>query len=1331
MRRQICLLVLAGVFSLFVSGAISDRVVYASCSLKITITSSPFALVAAEGPRVATLSARVQNTGSTALENVTVFLGNGIIPGVFDEVSGQSLQMLGSPSEATRFLGILPAGATRTLYWHVVYPDTINISYPYVVWATSEGGCGAMKSATLQTHSASAQSSSKILAADGSVTLEPSSGQIGIGQLVTITIRGFDLGAIGAGPEAVEDVWLQPVSNPSFDPTCLRLVRTEVALQSIRATPYQDQIYFSGIGSHNPPPNYVRNPSDYVKYTFIGLRNCVTTLQPYQQAASGSGHKFNADLGALKITIQVRETLGNLVLDASATPSAAVPGTVITYSLAYGNTGGAPIGDPASGNNIVITNILPAEITYVQGSATCSAPCLTLWSTDGGATFVATEPSSPASVNALRWVILEAILPGQNLAGTVSFQATATSADTICNTVQGAVSSNSVVASDTACVNSVADVELSLSGPTTVLPGGSLNIIINYHNAGPSVAEDLQITLTLPEGTRLVSASKIPTSSADQMVTFSIGSLAAGRGGSLSLQVTVLSSVPIGTKLIIVAQAITNSPESNTANNAASLTTTVGVTPQGPQLQAVLTASLVEDIPPLGASPGDTIEYSATITNRGSVAATGVVFRGMLDPYTELVAHSINASAGTISSSVGSQVRVEWPALAPKASATVQFRVRLKPSLPPGVLSIRAQGLVSSNERPDEPTDDPATPIPYDPTEIILSVAPLLRVYKTFSIFSDLDENGIPSPGDILKYTITVTNVGRENAGSVLVSGSLDPNVTLVIGSVTTTQGAVLVGNSENDRFVQVNLGTLAGNGESATITFRVGVNSPLPGGVTAVANRMLVSGDNIPSFVSDDPATPALDDPTLTAIAQLPYVLVFMRDFLKVDADLDGLPSPGDTLSYHVLLMNIGNAEAINAFLSTTPDLNTTLVVGSVRASAGTVQTGNSSGDSSLGVLLDRIPPGEMAAVSFDVVIRDPLPSSVSSISHHVLVNVPGVGSITSDDPDTPAQKDATKTALAAAPLLYFTKDAFLVYDTDRSGTITPGDMLEYVLTIINAGTRDASNLTLADTPDPKTRLVNEAPRASLGVAHGGASGVQVAFGTLGALGGQARVSFRVQIDNPLPPHTLTISNQAQISGSNISGQYSDDPHTPTPNDATVIALGSSFLLCGDVDSNGLVEEADAQLVARAILGAIELTEAQRLAADVASPFGVLDARDVTRISEIARGYLSYCPPLDARASEMAPLQSRAPVSLDRAEHRALGQAIRFRAHGTAIAALNVQVFNLAGRTVFTSGWHQGSELTWFPDTLANGVYLYVVMVRGADGSLISSRIQKLVILR
>jgi hypothetical protein len=96
-----------------------------------------------------------------------------------------------------------------------------------------------------------------------------------------------------------------------------------------------------------------------------------------------------------------------------------------------------------------------------------------------------------------------------------------------------------------------------------------------------------------------------------------------------------------------------------------------------------------------------------------------------------------------------------------------------------------------------------------------------------------------------------------------------------------------------------------------------------------------------------------------------------------------------------------------------------------------------------------------------------------------------------------------------------------------------------------------------------------------------------------------------------------------------------------------------------------------------------------------------------------------------------MTLLKASPSVALERVEHHTVGQALRFRAYGMGIAEINVQIFNLSGRSVFISPWQQGVELDWHADALANGVYLYVISVRGWDGSLVRSRVQKLVILR
>jgi parallel beta-helix repeat protein len=74
---------------------------------------------------------------------------------------------------------------------------------------------------------------------------------------------------------------------------------------------------------------------------------------------------------------------------------------------------------------------------------------------------------------------------------------------------------------------------------------------------------------------------------------------------------------------------------------------------------------------------------------------------------------------------------------------------------------------------------------------------------------------------------------------------------------------------------------------------------------------------------------------------------------------------------------------------------------------------------------------------------------------------------------------------------------------------------------------------------------------------------------------------------------------------------------------------------------------------------------------------------------------------------------------------------AIRFMALGPAIEGLSVQVFDLAGKLIFDSGLVPGNMLVWRNYAVANGVYLYIITVRGYDGQVIRSEVRKLVVLR
>jgi uncharacterized repeat protein (TIGR01451 family) len=87
---------------------------------------------------------------------------------------------------------------------------------------------------------------------------------------------------------------------------------------------------------------------------------------------------------------------------------------------------------------------------------------------------------------------------------------------------------------------------------------------------------------------------------------------------------------------------------------------------------------------------------------------------------------------------------------------------------------------VSGNGFPDAPSDDPDTPTPNDPTVDIVSSssAPAFRVQK---ISTDLTgDPAVLLPGETLRYTITVKNIGVTDGANVALRDSIPANTTYV-----------------------------------------------------------------------------------------------------------------------------------------------------------------------------------------------------------------------------------------------------------------------------------------------------------------------------------------------------------------------------------------------------------------------------------------------------------------------------------------------------------------------------------------------------------------------
>jgi len=321
-----------------------------------------------------------------------------------------------------------------------------------------------------------------------------------------------------------------------------------------------------------------------------------------------------------------------------------------------------------------------------------------------------------------------------------------------------------------------------------------------------------------------------------------------------------------------------------------------------------------------------------------------------------------------------------------------------------------------------------------------------------------------------------------------------------------------------------------------AVFDIALAVLPPAPNPLPNQADQ--VAADSLPG--ADDSAR-ALPEQSAVAQIAVPNLQLAKTAALQVDADGSGSISPGDTLRYKLLLENTGAGPATDIVIDDAPDANSTLVTGSVTTTAGTVDTGNASGDTTVQVAIGTLGAGASETVTYDTVVVDPLPAVVTELTNQAVFDAfelpPGV----SDDPSPPGSDDPTVVAVEAAPDLVIGKD-------DGGVTAVPGDTVVYALDYENAGNQDATGVAITETVP--SNAVFDAVASSPGwncADIGPGSACELTIGDLAAgAGGQAL--FAVDVDDPLAAGVTAIANTASISDDGANG---DDP-TPADNNDT-----------------------------------------------------------------------------------------------------------------------------------------------------------------------------------
>lgn len=477
--------------------------------------------------------------------------------------------------------------------------------------------------------------------------------------------------------------------------------------------------------------------------------------------------------------------------------------------------------------------------------------------------------------------------------------------------------------------------------------GDTLNYTVVLKNTGSSTIQNIAFYDTIPTGTNFLTGTvKInnvgfgalnPTPPGFTLTSPSI--IKSGEAVTINFSVlvnTLPSPNPIQNYAIskyyflpIVGGAtVPQTVQSNSAN------TTVN--------QAELRSTKQRDL--AFVNIGDIITYTIPISNFGTTIANNVILIDTIPNGTSLIEGSIFVNGNQLTTTTPNPPGLNVGSIEANLTTTVAFKV-----------------LVTTVPTPNPIQNSGAINYSYiiDPTLARTSTGSALtnivssQFNQAFLAASKQVNKIYGNIGDILTYTIPIKNTGNVTANSIVFTDTIPNGTTLQSGSFT-QDGTPIAGTPDPPGVALSSIGV----GKTSTIVFKVKVDTiPNPNPIPNAANLVF-------SYTIDPSTVPNRTNlsSSNTNIVNTQVNNANLGNVVKlVDKSFANC---GDTITYTIVVPNVGNVTAQNVIFKDTIPNGTNFITDSVYIN-GNQQLG---ANPNTGISVPNIDPGSTTTITFSV---------------------------------------------------------------------------------------------------------------------------------------------------------------------------------------------------------------------------------------------------------------------------------------------------------------------------------------------------------------------------